>query len=49
MAIAGLERITSGTIRVAGQELANLDEDALAASGATTSASCSSRSISSPP
>jgi putative ABC transport system ATP-binding protein len=30
MAIAGLERISSGTIRVAGQELANLDEDALA-------------------
>jgi putative ABC transport system ATP-binding protein len=30
MAIAGLERISSGTIRVAGQELSDLDEDALA-------------------
>jgi putative ABC transport system ATP-binding protein len=30
MAIGGLERITGGTIRVAGQELAELDEDELA-------------------
>ena len=30
MAIAGLERISRGTIRVAGHELARLDEDALA-------------------
>jgi putative ABC transport system ATP-binding protein len=30
MAIGGLERITGGTIRVAGQDLAHMDEDALA-------------------
>jgi putative ABC transport system ATP-binding protein len=30
MAIGGLERITRGTIRVAGQELARLSEDELA-------------------
>jgi putative ABC transport system ATP-binding protein len=30
MAIGGLERITSGSIRVAGQELSHMDEDALA-------------------
>jgi putative ABC transport system ATP-binding protein len=30
MAIGGLERITSGTIRVAGQDLAHMGEDALA-------------------
>ncbi len=30
MAIGGLERITSGTICVAGQELSHMDEDALA-------------------
>jgi putative ABC transport system ATP-binding protein len=30
MAIGGLERITSGTIRVAGHELSHMDEDALA-------------------
>jgi putative ABC transport system ATP-binding protein len=30
MAIGGLERISSGSIRVAGQELSHMDEDALA-------------------
>ncbi|MBV9588951.1 MAG: ATP-binding cassette domain-containing protein, partial [Hyphomicrobiales bacterium] len=30
MAIAGLERVDSGTVEIAGQDLAKLDEDALA-------------------
>ncbi len=46
MVLAGLERTDTGSIMVAGQDLTKLDEDALAASAAAMSASCSNPSIS---
>ena len=47
MVMAGLERATSGQVRVAGHDFWRLDEDELALDPRrATSASCSSRSIS---